>query len=197
NGCTGFLSTIATDVTHGGNVFGVVSATYADKGGSNGQAPSLTGFGQNVVRQKHEEVEFVVNQSGTTTATNTDTTGQNGAVHRSSIAQGDWLQLNGPINLFQTNTVAFRYADAAANRTVGSPLAAVDLRQDSITGPVIATANLTSTGGTGTWSTMTVPITNAASGAHELFLTFRTVTGGATGANLFNLNWAEFGGNGV
>ena len=26
---------------------------------------------------------------------------------------------------------------------------------------------------------------------------FRTVTGGATGNNLFNLNWAEFGGNGV
>ena len=26
---------------------------------------------------------------------------------------------------------------------------------------------------------------------------FRTVTGGATGNNLFNLNWAEFVGNGV
>ena len=26
---------------------------------------------------------------------------------------------------------------------------------------------------------------------------FRAVTGGATGDNLFNLNWAEFGGNGV
>ena len=26
---------------------------------------------------------------------------------------------------------------------------------------------------------------------------FRSVTGGATGGNLFNLNWAEFGGNGV
>jgi hypothetical protein len=106
-------------------------------------------------------------------------------------------QLNGPIDLFQIDTVAFRYADAAAGRTAGSPLAAVDLRQDSITGPVVATANLTSTGATGTWSTMTVPLANVAAGAHELFLTFRTVTGGATGANLFNLNWAEFGGNGV
>ena len=36
------------------------------------------------------------------------------------------------------------------------------------------------------------------SGKHELFLVFRSVTGGATGGNnLFNLNWAEFGGNGV
>ncbi len=40
-GCTGFLNTIASDVTHGGNVFGVISATYTDKGGSAGQAPPL------------------------------------------------------------------------------------------------------------------------------------------------------------
>ena len=34
-------------------------------------------------------------------------------------------------------------------------------------------------------------------GTHELFLVFRTVTGGATGGNLFNLNWVEFQGAGV
>ena len=34
-------------------------------------------------------------------------------------------------------------------------------------------------------------------GKHELFFVFRTVTGGATGGNLFNLNWVEFDGNGV
>jgi PKD repeat protein len=197
NGCTGFLNTIATDVTHGGNVFGVVAAQYADKGGSNGQAPSLTGSAQAMIRQKHEEVEFVVNQSGTSTATNTDTTGQNGAVHRSGIGAADWLQLNGPIDLSGIDTIAFRYADGTAGRTAGSALAGIDLRQDSITGPVIATANLTSTGGTGVWATTTVPLTGVAAGAHELFLTFRTVTGGATGGNLLNLNWAEFGGNGV
>src|SRR3954451_18939938 len=45
NGCTGFLQTIASDVSHGGNVFGVISASYADKGGqgANSAAPSLTG----------------------------------------------------------------------------------------------------------------------------------------------------------
>ena len=35
------------------------------------------------------------------------------------------------------------------------------------------------------------------SGTHELFLVFRAVTGGATGGNLFNLNWAEFNGAGI
>jgi hypothetical protein len=174
-------------------VFGVISATYTDKGGSNGAAPPLTTTQQVQVRQKHQEVEFAVNQSGTATATNTDTSG----VHRSSLAQGDWIQLNGPFNLFQADSIAFRYADAAAGRTVGSPLAGIDLRQDSITGPVIASANLTSTGGTANWSTMTVPLSNVLPGKHELFVTFRAITGGATGGNLFNLNFLEFNGNGV
>ena len=70
------------------------------------------------------------------------------------------MQLNGPFNLFQTDSIAFRYADGTGGCTAGSPLAAIDLRQDSITGPVIATANLVSTGGTGTWATTTVPLSN-------------------------------------
>jgi hypothetical protein len=36
-----------------------------------------------------------------------------------------------------------------------------------------------------------------AAGKHELFVTFRAITGGTTGGNLFSLNWLEFGGNGV
>ncbi|WP_169542310.1 ThuA domain-containing protein [Solirubrobacter soli] len=194
-GCTGFLQTDAADVSHGGNVFGVVSATYTDKGGqgANAAAPPLTTTSQIQIRQKHQEVEFVVNQNGTATASNTDPVG--GGVHRSAITAGDWLQLNGPFNLFQINSVSFRYSDGTAGRTAGSPLAAVDIREDSITGPVIATANLASTGGTGVWATSSTPI--ASSGRHELFVTFRLVTGGQTGANVVNLNYLEFAGNGV
>ena len=33
HGCSGVLHTDPTDVSHGGNVFGVVSATYTDRGG--------------------------------------------------------------------------------------------------------------------------------------------------------------------
>ena len=196
-GCIGFLQTDPTDVAHGGNVFGVISATYTDKGGqgANSAAPPLTTTSQVQIRQRRQEVENVVNQLGTATATNTDTTGVGGPVHRSAITQGDWLQLNGPFNLFQIGTIAIRYADGTAGRTAGTPLAAIDIRQDSITGPVIATANLTSTGGVDTWATTTVPI--AMTGKHEVFVTFRTVTGGQTGANVVNLNWVEFGGNGV
>src|SRR4029079_12074673 len=45
--------------------------------------------------------------------------------------------------------------------------------------------------------TTTVPLTNVQAGKHELFVTFRAITGGTTGGNLFSLNWLNFNGNGV
>ena len=74
-------------------------------------------------------------------------------------------------------------------------MAAVEIHQDSISGPIVQTNNLVSTGNATTWSSQNFPV--ALSGTHELFLVFRAVTGGATGANLFNLNWVEFQGAGV
>jgi len=191
-GCSGFLETIADDVSHGGNVFGVINAAYEDKGAHNGQVPSLRTVGETKINQRKQQVEHVVNQSGTNTASNTD---EGGGVHRGSLGAGDWIQLNGPYNLVNIDSITYRVADAAAGRTAGSPLAAIEVRQDSITGPILGTHELVSTGGTGTWTSQTFPI--SMTGTHELFLVFRTVTGGATGANLFNLNYAEFNGEGV
>ncbi|HEY6888856.1 MAG TPA: ThuA domain-containing protein [Solirubrobacter sp.] len=201
-GCTGVLHTVPGDVSHGGNVFGVVSASYTDKGGVGG-TPSLSTTGQHNIRQKHQEVEFAVNQSGTNTGNNNDggpsapgTTG----VHRGSLAAGDWIQLNGPLNLDTINSITYRVADAADGRTAGSPLAAVEIREDNpTTGPIVQTNNLVSTGAAATWTSQTFPIapTGALAGTHEYFLVFRTVTNGATGGNLFNLNWVEFTGPGV
>jgi hypothetical protein len=186
------LPTDAGDVSHGGNVFGVISATYTDHGVGHDNVQTLTTTGQQQIRQKHQEVEFVVNQSGTNTATNND--GGPG-LHRGSLAAGDWIQLNGPFNLLNISSISFRVADASAGRTAGSPLAAIEIHQDSVAGPIVGTSNLVSTGGTATWTTQTFPVQLA--GTHELFLVFRQVTGGATGGNLFNLNWAEFNGPGI
>jgi PKD repeat protein/type 1 glutamine amidotransferase len=66
NGCSGVLPTDPEDVSHGGNVFGVISASYTDHGGAGG-IPALTTVDQNQIRQKMQEVEFAVNQSGTNT----------------------------------------------------------------------------------------------------------------------------------
>jgi PKD repeat protein len=197
-GCSGVLHTDAADVSHGGNVFGVVSATYTDHGVGHDNVQTLSTTSQSFIRQKHQEVEFVVNQSGTNTATNNDggpAAPPSPGVHRGSLSAGDWIQLNGPFNLLNIDSVTFRVADAGAGRTAGSPLAAIEVHQDTLTGPIVQTFNLVSTGGMAVWSSQTFPISLA--GTHELFLVFRTVTDGSTGNNLFNLNWAEFVGSGI
>jgi PKD repeat protein len=191
-GCSGVLPTIADDVSHGGNVWGVVSASYTDLGGAGG-VPPLTTVEQVNVRQKLQQVEFALNQSGTNTANTSDV---GGGQHRGSLSNNDWIELNGPINLLNIQSLRFRVADAGGGRTPGSPLAAVQLRQDSPTGPTLLTANLTSTGGTSVWESQTFDLP-AVSGANRLFLVFNSVAGGSTGNNLFNLNWVEFVGGGV
>jgi PKD repeat protein len=196
-GCSGVLHTNADDVSHGGNVFGVISASYTDHGGPGG-VPALSTTSQNQIRQKHQEVEFAISQSGTNTASNTDggpTPPGTAGLHRGSLGAGDWILLNGPFNLVNINSVTFRVADAAAGRTAGSPLAAIEVHQDAPNGPVVMTANLTSTGGTAAWSSQPFPI--SLSGKHDLYLVFQAVAGGSTGGNLFNLNWAEFNGQGI
>ena len=190
-GCTGSLVTLADDVSHGGNVFGVINVRYTDRGGPGG-VPTLTTIAETKIRQRKQQVEHVVNQSGTNVQANTD---EGSGQHRGSLAPGDWIQLNGPFNLRNINSVTFRVADSADGRTAGSPLAAVELRTGSITGPIVSTYNLTSTGGTGTWSSQTFPLSLA--GTNELFLVFRAVDGGQTGNNLFNLNYLEFNGKGI
>ena len=115
-------------------------------------------------------------------------------MHRGSLAAGDWIQLNGPYNLLNIDTISYRVADSGAGRTAGSPLGAVEIHADSVTGPIVQTDNLVSTGGIDTWTTQTFPI--SLSGTHELFLVFRNVTNGATGS-MFNLNWVQFNGQGI
>jgi cytochrome c len=192
-GCTGTLPTLAEDATHGGNVFGVISASYTDLGGPGG-VPALTTVAQNQIRQKHQEVEFVTQQSGTNVATTSDPDG--GGQHRGSLSNNDWIRLNGPFNLLNIDELTFRIASTGTGVPAGNPLAAVEVRLDAVDGPILLTANLTSTGAATTWESQTFPVTDPG-GAHHLFLVVRSVPGGATGNNLFNLNWVEFVGSGI
>jgi hypothetical protein len=186
NGCTGNLPTIVDDVAHGGNVWGVVSASYTDLGG-------LTTVAQANIRQKLQQVEFALNQSGTNTANTSDI---GGGQHRGSLGAGDWIELNGPFNLVNIDSLTFRLADAVAGRTPGSPLMAVEVRQDAPDGPIVTVANLTSTGATTSWQSQTFPLPDPG-GTSRLFLVIQSVTDGATGADTFNLNWVVFEGQGV
>jgi hypothetical protein len=191
-GCSGVLPTLEEDVSHGGNVWGVVSASYTDLG-STGGIPALTTVDQVNVRQKLQQVEFALSQSGTNTANTSDV---GGGQHRGSLSNNGWIELNGPLNLLNIDSLTFRVADAGGGRLAGSALAAVELRRDASDGPVIATANLTSTGGTTTWQSQSIDLP-AVPGTNRLFLRFVSVPGGSTGGNLFNLNWVQFNGQGV
>lgn len=78
----------------------------------------------------------------------------------------------------------------------GSPMAAVDVRLDTVVGPLLLSANLTSTGNRTTWASQSFPLTDPG-GGHQLFVVFRSVPGGQGGNKLFNLNWVEFVGDGI
>ena len=184
-GCSGVLPTDADDVSHGGNVFGVISASYTDGGGPGG-VPALTTVAQNQIRQKRQEVEFAVNQSGTNIGGTTDV---GGGLQRGGLSAGDWIQLNGPFNLLNIDAITFRTSGGNA----GSPAAGRDpprhrRRPDRDHRDILGTANAT------TYASQTFPI--ADTGTHEYFLVFHAVPAGP-GNNFFNLNWIEFGGAGV
>jgi cytochrome c len=183
-GCTGVLPSPADGGDHaGGYLYGGISAQYADLGG--GGQPPLTTIGQIVIQTPRQQAEFAQVRQGTDIATTTDT---GGGLHLSSIDPGDHIAFD-PINLGDADTVTLRYSGGSAG-TVGTPRAGVELRLDSPTGPVVATATLAATSGNNSWASQSIPVDQPAE-PHRLYLVFRSVTGGpATG--LFNLNWVEF-----
>jgi PKD repeat protein/glucose/arabinose dehydrogenase len=184
SGCSGVLPTDAGDVSHGGNVFGVISASYTDTGGAGG-VPALTTVDQNQIRQKRQEVENVLNQSGTNTSTSTDV---GGGLQRGSLSAGDWMELNGPFNLLNINAITFRVTGG----TNGAPSGTVELWRDAINtaggGTLVASQTITGTAA-GTHSSQTFPLADPG-GTHRLFLVFAN-------ANTYSLNWVEFVGPGV
>jgi hypothetical protein len=188
-GCSGTLPTEIDDASHGGYIFGVVSATYTDNG-ANGQ-PALTTVSQQIIQDKLQQVEFARDQSGTTVGNSADTgAGQ----QRGSLDPGDWLALNNRVNLQNINAVTVRTSGGSA-ATVGQPRFAIQVRLDAPDGPVLTTIAVNATSGNNAFTSTTVPITDPG-GSRRLYLVFQPVSGGpATGFG--NLNWIEFVGQGV
>jgi PKD repeat protein/glucose/arabinose dehydrogenase len=181
-GCSGTLATSAEDASHGGNVFGVISASYTDLGGPGG-IPALTTVDQATIRQKKQEVEFAIDQSGTNTTATADT---GGGLQRGSLGNGDWIALNGSFNLTNINAMTFRTSGGTG---------VVEVHLDAVDGPLLTTVTVAATAGPTTYQSQPFPVTDPG-GAHRLYLVFRPAPGGPTN-NFFNLNWVEFGGQGV
>lgn len=105
-----------------------------------------------------------------------------GGLDVGSIAHGDWILMR---------RVDFGAgANSFIARVSGTVGGAIELRLDSELGPLVGTCAVPPTGGTQLWATASCTVDMAAvQGVHDLYLRF---TGGA-GANLFALNWFQFG----
>jgi cytochrome c len=171
-------------------VFGVISASYTDHGGAGG-VPALTTVDQNQIRQKKQEVEFAVNQSGTNTAATTDV---GGGLQRGGLGTGDWIELNGPFNLLNISEITFR----TSGGTPGGNAGTVEIWRDAINtdsgGSLVTSVTIAGTANATTYASQTFPISDT--GTHRYFLVFQPAAGGP-GNNFFNLNWVEFVGAGV
>ncbi|MDI1460984.1 family 43 glycosylhydrolase [Catellatospora sp. KI3] len=95
------------------------------------------------------------------------------------LDNGDYVKVKG---------VAFGSGAASFSARVASAGSggAIELRLDSLTGPVVGTCAVSATGGYQTWTTVSCGVSGA-TGTRDLYLRFTGAGGG-----LFNLNWWQF-----
>ncbi len=121
------------------------------------------------------EAEDFNNQSGIQTETCSE-----GGQDVGYIENGDYIEYQN-IN-FGSGATSFQARVSSAG-SGGN----IEIRLDSITGPLVGTCSVPATGDWQTWTTATCNVSGA-SGSHNLYLKF---TGGSS--YLFNLNWIKFG----
>jgi beta-glucosidase len=102
------------------------------------------------------------------------------------ITGGDQLYYDN-VDFGSVDTAPTRISSRVASGSAAT--GAIDYRLDSGTGPVIATASITNTGGWQNWTTSTSPISGTVTGKHRLYLTFRS----PTTQDFVNINWFQFG----
>jgi beta-glucosidase len=96
------------------------------------------------------------------------------------ISPGDFLYFDDvDFGATSPRTVTTRVASGASSGNI-------EYRLDSVTGPVVATAGVTSTGGWASWRDVTAAVTGA-TGKHRLYVVF---TG--PGGDFVNVNWMGF-----
>jgi xylan 1,4-beta-xylosidase len=125
------------------------------------------------------EAESYDNQSGIQTETCIE-----GGENVGYIENGDYVVYNNVD--FGSGAAGFQARTASA--TSGGN---IEIRLDSLTGPLVGTCAVSGTGNWQTWTTTTCSVSGV-SGKHDLYLKF---TGGS--GYLFNLNWFKFTSGGV
>jgi cytochrome c len=178
----GTSGTVTTDLGSGHSedmkVFFALDARYADKG--DGSVPPLAGSDTIVLQPKHKEAEHAERTLGTSTAAATgDPDG--GASALIGLAEGDWAAYE-PVNFTGTDTITFRVASTQAG-------GAIELRSGAPDGALLGTAQVPATGGTQSWTDVTIPAPESTE-TMSLYLVFK-------GTANFRLNFFEIGGKGM
>lgn len=103
-------------------------------------------------------------------------------VYVSDIHDGDYIKV---ANVSLKGGVPQSFGASVASALRGGR---IEVRLDSITGPVIATMDVAGTGGWENWRYIEVPATVEESGVHDMFFLFR----GRKGPKLFNFDYWNF-----
>jgi PKD repeat protein len=173
-GCSGSLTpTLVDGHTPKDDLTYVLDASYTDTG-----RPKLTDRDRVTLQPRRKETEHYDRSSGIRVVANSEGPGA-GLV--SGVSNGDWVSV-APVNLENVPSLRFRVASSANGGTI-------EVRQGNPSGPLLGSVTVPVTGGGQTWTEVTAPVTDPGS-TFELFLVARNP--GVT-ADLFNVDWFEFG----
>ena len=137
NGCSGTIDAPADSGHEKSAIIAlVVTAVYQDAGGSGGAAPPLIGADTHFLNPNEVQAEHFTAQSGVTVV---DAVGAEGGRRTSSSNAGDWIYFE-PFSLKGIDELSLRY-------TAGGAGGLVEVRFDAPDGPLVATADLVTTGG--------------------------------------------------
>lgn len=182
NGCEGTIKTSNSDGHQGADIYGVLHAEYTDTA-PNEQAPSLTGEDEITLQPRTKQAEFFDDSSGVRVIT--DENGAEAGARVGDINDGDWLSFK-PYQLAGVKSAEFRVSSGGSGGTI-------EVRSGAPDGPLVATAEVSNTGGWGSYTTVgPVPVTDPG-GTNTLYLVFR---GSGTGS-LFDVDSLNLRGEGA
>ncbi|SDZ24525.1 Glucose/arabinose dehydrogenase, beta-propeller fold [Micromonospora pattaloongensis] len=178
--CEGVLSTVADD-GHGDatNLYGVLAATYTDKGADG--LPALTGQTRLALQPRTRQAEHLSETGG---AQVVDAGGARGGKRVGYIDDGDWIAFD-TYNLTGITGVQARVSSGGGGGRI-------EFRVDSPTGPLAATVPVSNTGSYDNYVDSAVAPVTDPGGTHRLYLVFK-----GSGGGLFDVDAFTFHGKGV
>ena len=123
------------------------------------------------------QAETIAYSSGVTTEPNART-----GVYVADIHNGDWIKVRN-VDFGSGGPSRFKVSVASALRG-----GVIEVRMDSVAGPLVARIDVPGTGGWESWKTLEAKALMEVTGVHDIYFVFT----GRKGPKLFNFDWWEF-----